>query len=108
MLYSRVSISDMERIITAYRNGNDYQELARAMNIGRTTAYSIVRRFIEPGEIARPRGGFRGRKMTDEMINTAYSIVDENNALTLLQINDELRHRLLNAHTVIVLSLIHI
>ena len=105
MPYSRISRDDKERLITAYENGNDYQELARAMNIRRTTAYSIIRRYIVSGEVERPRGGFRGRKMSEEMVDTACSIVDENNALTLLQINQELRIRLPNAPYVTITTL---
>lgn len=105
MPYTRISIVDKERLITEYENGNDYQALARSMNIGRTTAYSIVRRYLDTGEVARPRGGFRGRKMSEDMINAACSIVEDNNALTLNQINEELRHRLPNAPQVTISTL---
>ena len=33
MSYSRISTADKERLIAAYQNGNDYQELARAMGL---------------------------------------------------------------------------
>ena len=57
------------------------------------TAYTIVRRHqINP----QPNrwGGFRGRRMDEEMTNTAVAIVEEHPAMTLNQINHELRLRL--------------
>ena len=93
MPYSRISAEYKQRLIAAYENGDDYRHLAELLNITRTTAYAIVRRFVNDGRIERPRGGFRGRKMTPEMTETACSIVEENNAFTLVQINTELRHR---------------
>lgn len=105
MPYSRISRDDKERLIATYENGNDYQELARVMNVRRTTAYSIIRRYVVSGEVERPRGGFRWRKMSEEMVDMACSIVEENNALTLVQINEELRLRLPNAPHVTITTL---
>ena len=103
MPYTRISAEDKRRLIAAYENNEDYRHLAEMLNIA--TAYSIVRRYNEDGRIERPRGGFRGRKMTPEMTEAACAIVEENNALTPMQINEELRRRLPQAQRVTITTL---
>ena len=106
MPYAKISSVDKERLFDAYRNGEDYVQLARQLNIKRTTAYAIVRRGVEnDGRIAKERGGFRGRKMDAEMLEVAVAIVEENNAFTLQQINEEMRRRLPNSPQVCVSTL---
>ena len=40
--YQKISILDKERLRNAYFNGEDFLDIARILNINRTTAYSIV------------------------------------------------------------------
>lgn len=95
MRYARISDLDKQRLVDAFDRNEDYIQLAQQLNIKRTTAYAIIRRYQETnGQISRPRGGFRGRRLSPEMLDVAISIVEENNALTLNQINEELVRRL--------------
>ena len=67
-VYSKVSQADKERLYQLYQNGDDYLHLARLLGVKRTTAYHIVRRAVEnDGVVAKPRGGKRVQKVTDEM-----------------------------------------
>lgn len=93
---SRISVSavDKMRLIDAYRENRDYYEVAETLGIARGTAYHIIRRFKNSGEVGRRRGGANNRKTDEEMINTVVSIVEDNPILTLSQINDELRIRM--------------
>ena len=88
MPYARISDVDKQRLCDAYNRNDDYIQLAQQLGIKRTTAYAIVRRAEENGgRVSKPRGGFRGRRMNPNMLDTAISIVEENSALTLEQIN---------------------
>ena len=89
----RISNGDKDRLIQAHQRGEDYVELARQLEIKRSTAYSIVRRSTEP---PRPNtwGGRRRTKMDHEMRTTLQEIVEEHPSYTVDQINHELRLRL--------------
>ena len=98
---SRRRISDelKERLIEAFNRGEDYVELARQLNIKRSTAYTIIRGSEQP-----PRrntwGGFRHRKLDAEMIEEATDIIEEYTAYTLERILAEIRLRLPSKPTV--------
>ena len=63
--------------------------------VNRSTARSIVLRYLREGRIAeRPRGGANHVRVDDEMRNCLNDILNENCLLTLAQINQELRQRL--------------
>lgn len=82
-----------ERLVEAYNRGEDYVELARQLGIKRTSAYTIIRRSQE----SPPRngwGGYRGRKLDEEMIQAAIIIIEDFPAYTLDQILAEIRQRL--------------
>jgi len=86
---------DKQRLVDAFKRREDYLQLAQQLNIKRTTAYATVRRAKENnGQVSKPRGGFRGRRLSQQMIEVAITIAEENNVLTLQQINEELRRRL--------------
>ena len=42
----RIASTDRERIIESYESGEDFLTIAAALNMKRTTAYSIVRHYI--------------------------------------------------------------
>ena len=73
----------------------DYLTVAATIGVNRSTARSIVARYLREGRIAeRPRGGANHVRVDDEMRNCLNDILNENCLLTLAQINHELRQRL--------------
>ena len=73
----------------------DYLTVAATIGVNRSTARSIVARYLREGRIAeRPRGGANHVRVDDEMRNCLNDILNENYLLTLAQINQELRQRL--------------
>ena len=100
---NKIAAADKRRLFEAYQRGDDYQILARQLGIKRQTAWAIIRRALNNhGEVERPRGGFRHRKMTEEMTAAAVEIIEEHSAFTLQQINEELQIRLPDAPQVYV------
>ena len=72
--YAKVSQHDKIRLVECYQKGGDFVELAGQLNVKRTTAYSIVRRFIENDGREKQRGGARRWKMSQEIKDTIVSI----------------------------------
>ena len=69
--------------------------VADTIGVNRSTARSIVARYVREGRIAeRPRGGPNNVRVDNQMRDTLNDIVNENCQLTLAQINQELRQRL--------------
>ena len=96
-IYSKISTDDKARIFQAYTRGEDYLQLARQINVKRTTAYQIIRRALaNEGVVAFPRDGLRSVKVNEDMVNSAKDIVSEHPEYTLMMINQELRLRLPN------------
>ena len=93
---SRRRISDelKERLIEAFNEGEDYEELARQLNIKRST---IIRSEQPPRRTMW--GGFCHRRLDAEMIEEATDIIEEYPAYSLEQILAELRLRLPNKST---------
>ena len=85
-----------QRIIQAFRDVNeDYLTVAATIGVNRSTAKSIVARYLREGRIAeKPRGGANHVRVDDEMRNCLNDITNENCQLTLAQTNQELRRRL--------------
>ena len=83
-------------MVEAYNDPErDYLELASSLNIPRGTAWSMIRRYQQDGEVIVGRsGGRRPRLVDEEMRRTIVSIVENNTSFTLHQINAKLRHRL--------------
>lgn len=95
--YQKISEMDKRRLVAAFEDdAQDYLEVARILNIKRTTAWSIIQRHIEHGVVVRPRGGHRdgAQKVDGEMTEVLVAIVAEFPAYTLTQINTELQRRL--------------
>lgn len=91
-----ISLVDKQRIVEAYNNPNaDYVEVAAALDIPRGTAWSIVKRYLEDGEVvARRRGGGRPQVANQEMIACLVECVEQHPTYTLRQLNEELRLRM--------------
>ena len=93
-VYSKISKNDKQRLFEAYQQGEDYIQLAKLLNIKRTTAYHIKRAETNGGAVAKPRGDVRHSKMTREMKNTIRDIVERHPDFTIRMINEELRRQL--------------
>ena len=48
--YRRVRNEDRDRLINRYEEGQDFTDAAFNLGIPRTTAYGIIRRFVETGD----------------------------------------------------------
>ena len=98
MPYRRISDEDKLRLIRAFRNLEDYQLLADQLGIKRGTARQIIARAMrreDPENFdGRRRGGAHHIKVDDEMREAISTIIGENPAATLININAELRRRL--------------
>ena len=87
-----VSAADRERIVQAYRAGNDYVAVARRLSVRRTTAWSVVAKWLRTGETAAARrGGCRPRKVDNEMIDFYLLLIEDDPTITLKRINEVVR-----------------
>ena len=93
---NRILLEQRERIVRAFEDTNeDYLMVADTIGVNRSTARSIVARYIREGRIAkRPRGGASNVHVDNEMKDCLNDILNDNCMLTLAQINQELRRRL--------------
>ena len=93
---NRMLLEQRQRIIQAFEDvSEDYLTVAATIGVNRSTARTIVARYLRGGRIAeRPRGGANHVRVDDEMRNGLKDIIKENCLLTLAQINQELRRRL--------------
>lgn len=92
---AKISDLDKERLLNAWKDGEDYQELARQLGIKRTTAWAIVNRANKrDGQVSLPRGGRRHHKIDDEIGDVLAAIVEEHPTFTLEQLKNELVVRL--------------
>ena len=93
---NRIPFEHRERLVRAFEDVNeDYLIVADTLGINRSTARSIVSRYVREGRIAeRPRGGPNHVRVDNEMRDCLNEILNENCLLTLTQLNQELRQRL--------------
>ena len=98
----RISFEQRQRIVRAYENdGEDYLIVSDTLGVNRSTARSIVARYLRDGRIReRPRGGANNVRVDDEMRDCLQDILNENCLLTLTQMNEELRRRLPAKHRI--------
>ena len=87
----KISLEIKTRIVDAHNNGEDHEDVARLLGAKRDTAYSIIRRHQQTGQVEQPRGGAHNRKVDAEMTACAIQTVEEHPEYTLLQINRELQ-----------------
>ena len=92
---NRILLERRERIVRAFEDTNeDYLMVADTIGVNRSTARSIVARYIQEGRIAeRPRGDANNIRVDNEMKDCLNDILNDNYMLTLAQINQELRRR---------------
>ena len=91
---SRIAFEHRERIARVFEDVNeDY--LIVALGVNRSTARSIVLKYVREGKIAeRPHGGPNHVRVDNEMRDCLNEILNKNCLLTLMQVNQELRRRL--------------
>ena len=86
-----------QRLIVAHEAGENYYEIARILNIKRSTAWGIIRRHQITGVVELPREGARPavQKLDEKLLRqTLVDVVERHPTFTSLQINTELRVRL--------------
>lgn len=93
---NRISSEVKERLVRAFEEpSEDYLAVAATLGVHRSTARSIVARYIRERRVADlPRGGRNNVKVDDDMRQCLVDIVDEDCTLTLHAINQELKRRL--------------
>ena len=81
---NRILLVQRQRIIQAFEDvSEDYLRVAATIGVSRSTARSIVTRYLREGRIAeRPRGGANHIRVDDEMRNCLNDIINENCLLT--------------------------
>ena len=77
------------------RDGRRLPRSCKIVQVKRTTACGIVRRWRQTGAVERPRGGFREqrKKIDEEMKTTAVTIVEDHPAFTLDELHQSLRDK---------------
>ncbi|GFO43115.1 hypothetical protein PoB_006962000 [Plakobranchus ocellatus] len=86
-VYAKINTDDKRRIYESYVRGEDYVDVARLLNVKRTTAYNIDKRAEQNhGQIERPRGGHRHAKVTDAMRAVVRAVVEEHPDFTIRNI----------------------
>jgi hypothetical protein len=92
MPYAKISLLDRQRLVNCYNAGRDWRRLAADLDIKRTTANLILKRYLEENRIEpRARGGVRRVKVSEQMMNALRRYVAEKPTITL----NEMRERLL-------------
>ena len=81
----RIALKHRERIVRAFEDVNeDYPIVADTLGVNRSTARSIVSRYVREGRIAeRPRGGPNHVRVDNEMRDCLNEILNENCLPTL-------------------------
>lgn len=86
--YNTTSDIDRERIVKSYLSNKNWLDLAFQLGVKNKTARSIIAKYESTGEIkARKRGGFRYRKLDDEMKEKLEEMLNENPSLTIKNLN---------------------
>ena len=93
---NRILLEQRQRIIRAFEDVHkDYLMVADTIGVNKSTAKSIVTRYVPERRIAeRLRGGPNHVRVDNEMRDCLNDILNENCLLTLAQITQELRQRL--------------
>ena len=101
--YAKLSVYDRQRLIQAYEREDDFVEKAKILGIKRSTAYSIVSKYIKTGEIVCQRnGGNNHTVFTDEINNFVIQCLESNCLLTLKEINAKIRQAYLNKKNLLI------
>ena len=95
MARAKITNEDRQRLVDAFEDGSDWQELARQLNIKIESARSIIRVWVREGRVERkPMGGPKRQKATAEMKEAILTLVLQNQFITLRSLNQKLREEL--------------
>ena len=83
------SAVDRERIITAYRAGEDFLVVAEALGVQRTTAYSIIRVYQRENRVEAVHAGGRPKVIDNETMDLIVMLIEGNPLMTLKEIKEE-------------------
>lgn len=90
--YRRVSDEDRERIIKRFEEGEDFLDTAAELQIPRTTAYEVIRKFTTTGERQGQQGrGGRPSLLDDEAKDFLVMLIEATPTITIKELNDTLR-----------------
>jgi transposase len=92
-------VNDIERekIVTAFRQNQDWQALAEQLGVKRQTARNIVINWRRHGRIqALPRGGNRQPSLTGEQVDAIVTWIEGQPSITLSEIRQRLMLRDVN------------
>lgn len=88
---ARISLKDRGRLVRSYEEGRDWRRLAQDLDIKRTTAEAIIKRFVTEERLAlKPRGGAVRPKMSQEMLNALRQFLEEKPTMTLREMKEKL------------------
>ena len=93
---NRICLEHRQRLVRAFEDPTeDFLLVADTLGVHRSTARSIVARYVREGRVEEiPRGGPNNVRVDGEMKDCLNDIINENSLLTLKEINQELRQRL--------------
>uniref|UniRef100_A0A1I8JLQ8 NDT80 domain-containing protein n=1 Tax=Macrostomum lignano TaxID=282301 RepID=A0A1I8JLQ8_9PLAT len=75
--YQKISQLDRERIVRAYRSGDDWEELGRMMGMKKPTVRNIVTTYERTGRVGTlPKGGVKRMALTEAMVDTIVQFVE--------------------------------
>uniref|UniRef100_A0A1I8FVP9 BTB domain-containing protein n=1 Tax=Macrostomum lignano TaxID=282301 RepID=A0A1I8FVP9_9PLAT len=75
--YQKISQLDRERIVRAYRSGDDRGELGRMMGMKKPTVRNIVTTYERTGRVGTlPKGGVKRMALTEAMVDTIVQFVE--------------------------------
>ena len=91
MPYMRISSVDRSRLVRCFQQGRDWRLLAVELDIKRTTANDIIRRYVDEGRIdLNARGGVVRLKFIEEMLEALTRYVEEKPTVTLKEMQQKL------------------
>ena len=100
--YTKISLVDRERIVNAFRNGNDWKELGRMMGLAKQSVRNIVTTYMQTGRTnTLAKGGVKRQKLTQEMVVSIVEYVGANPAATL----EQMRAHVMQANEALDVSL---
>jgi len=95
IMYTKISKVDKERLYQCKQSGGDYLQLADSLGIKRNTARAIVTAMQRRNGVAElQRGGYKPKKVDEEMLKKIEDIVEANTTITLKELNAQLRREL--------------
>jgi transposase len=90
--YIKISALDRERLVNSYKDGGDWQNVARILGIKRQTARNVIAVYQRQTRIhTLPKGGDRRSLVDEDMLGTLMTYVAEKPTATL----DEMRLKLM-------------